>query len=240
MRVLVHTIRKCGSTSLFWSLRKSTRLPTVTWRHPKRYKKLWRQKRILVKTHNDPIQKMPTCRRWDVLFTVIRPPLDVYPSVYFENLLGQYPYSFGPRGKKATIRELIQHFIQVPWESLHYVSYDHLFKMIQQSSGINLWTAPFNARRGWTIHRCSGSGRRIKYVVVLTLPTLAKTQRMSKVLRRVGLRGPYRPLRRNVGKQKWYAVKYRRFKSQVPSSFQARHQLVNDRILEKFFVGRRV
>ena len=233
-KILLITPFKVGSSSLCSLLVKSYNY-NMTWEsHADRYTQYSHNKFVL-RGHTALDDNLINSKQFDIWFTIIRKPSDIYISGYFQDIINPvYPYYFGDKNKvlSANPTDILTHFLTFDWTKYAQFSYNFNFSSILKYTGVNIWNESFNKEKGYTIY--NSPIRKMK-VVVLTLSVLHNN--INSVLRDLGINSPNSGIPAdNISSKKWYGKQYSNVKAILPKSYYERYREVDRTICDKFFV----
>ena len=171
--------------------------------------------------------------KFDVWFTIIRKPTEIYPSAYFQEIInrGQSTY-FGDKDDVlgANVNDMIEHFMKYDWDKMSHTSYDFNFDEIYKYTNVDIMKLTFDKKRGFSIYK---SPIRTTKVVVLRIDSISK---YNKILRLLGLDIKDNTIKNsNISKNKWYSNKYEEFKTKLPSLYFEKFKKKNDEIINHFY-----
>lgn len=233
-KLVIVTPFKCGSSTLSTILTKHYGYK-LSWEKNKdnsdSYKK---NKKFILRGHDKLDYKLLRYNKFDIWFTIIRKPTDIYLSAYFQDInCKNYPYYFGDENKvlKTPTQELVDHFLKFNWDNFSQCSYFFNFQQIYNFTKIKIMNNTFNKTKGYSIYK--SPVRKIK-VVVLTIESLSKIQNILSELG-FNIEKNIENIKDNNADKKWYSEKYKDFKKNIPSSFFEKYQYIDKVILDHFY-----
>jgi hypothetical protein len=231
-RIILITPFKTGSTTLSKSLQNDGFM--VVAERNKNIEYLYkRYNYFIVKGHTAIPRTFLNQNKFDVWFTIIRKPTEIYPSAYFQEITnsGHSTY-YGDKDKVlgANVNHMIEHFMKYDWDKMSHTSYDFNFDEIYKYTNIDITKLTFDKKRGFSIYK---SPIRTTKVVVLTIESISKYKKMLQML---GLDIKNNTIQNsNISKNKWYSNKYEEFKTNLPSSYYEKFKKKNDEIINHFY-----
>ena len=231
-RIIIITPFKTGSTTLSKSLQKDGFLAVAE--RNKNIESLYkRYNYFIVKGHTAIPRKFLNENKFDVWFTIIRKPTEIYPSAYFQEItnIGHSTY-YGDKDKVngANVNDMIEHFMKYDWDKMSHTSYDFNFDEIYKYTNVDIMKLTFDKKKGFSIYK---SPIRTTKVVVLTIESISKYKKMLQML---GLYIQDNTIQNsNISKNKWYSEKYDEFKTNLPSSYYEKFKKKNDEIINHFY-----
>lgn len=231
-KIIVITPFKTGSTTLSKSL-KQDGFMIVAERNQYIHYLYKKYKYFVVKGHTAIPRLFFNENKFDVWFTIIRKPTDIYPSAYFQEITNSgHITHYGDKDKvlKADISDMIEHFMKYDWDKMSHTSYSFNFDEIYKYTNVNIMKLSFDKKKGFSIYK---SPIRTTKVVVLTIENINK---YKKVLQMLGLNIKETTIQnRNVSSDKWYSDKYKEFKSKLPLSYFEKFKNVDKEIINHFY-----
>lgn len=242
----MYTPFKVGSSSLSRTIEKTFRIKQL-WLNQSQLakKKVATARPLIFRGHTlglKEILSLPDVR-FSAWITIIRRPLDMLPSCYFQDITNpDYPYYFGSKKQvnKATPRELRDRFSAFEWETWPASSYDYNFAQIKAYTGLDLWKLPFDKDSGFMVHQ-PGFGR-FDRVGVIRLDRLDHQQTLFDFFSQLNLLDKTKVdvsdihlEKENQGRKKWYGRQYHRFVSGLGPDYYTRFSKLNSRIEQLFF-----
>lgn len=230
-KIIIITPFKTGSTTLSKSLQQGGFMAVAE--RNKNIEYLYRKYNyFIVKGHTAIPRSFLNKNKFDVWFTIIRKPTEIYPSAYFQeiNNRGHSTY-FGDKDDvlAANVKDMVEHFMKYDWDKMSHTSYNFNFDEIYKYTNVDIMKLTFDKKRGFSIYK---SPIRATKVVVLTIENLSK---YNKILRLLGLNIKDKILNSNISKNKWYSTKYDEFKTKLPSSYFEKFKTVDEGIVNHFY-----
>ena len=231
-KIIIITPFKTGSTTLSKSLQHDGFI--VVAERNKNIEYLYRKYNyFIVKGHTAVPRMFLNENKFDVWFTIIRKPTEIYPSAYFQEITNRgHSTYFGDKDAVlgANVNDMVAHFMKYDWDKLSHTSYDFNFDEIYKYTNIDIMKLTFDKKRGFSIYK--SSIRRTK-VVVLTIESISK---YKKILQMLGLDiKDNRIQNSNISKNKWYSKKYEEFKRKLPPSYFEKFKTKDDEIKSHFY-----
>ena len=173
-------------------------------------------------------------KQFDVWFTIVRKPTDIFISSYFQDIdTNSYPYFWGDKTRvlQTPVPILMNHFLQFKWDTFTQCNYLFNFYEIFKYTGIRILGNTFDKEKGYSIYQ---SPIKKTKVVVLTIESLSK---IEDILKELGIATTKKFIMKNanIGEEKWYKNKYKEFKKMVPPSFFEKYKETDDLILNHFY-----
>jgi uncharacterized protein YktA (UPF0223 family) len=233
-KLIIVTPFKCGSSTLSEILRKYYGY-ILKWEQDKDlldgYNK---NNKFILRGHTCLNHNLLTYKRFDIWFTIIRKPTDIYLSTYFQDITTKsYPYYFGDENKvlQCPIEDIINHFLKFNWDDFNHCSYFFNFNAIYCYTKIKILENSFDKEKGYSIYK--SPVRNIK-VVVLTIEALNKIQDILSELDILNITN-VENIRDNEATSKWYNEKYKEFKKNIPKSFFEKYEHIDNIFLDHFY-----
>ena len=238
VKIIIITPFKTGSTTLLNILSKIVNCET-SWGHINWYKKLLLNNNFIVRHHagHSEIKHSNYLIKdniFDIWFTIIRKPTDIYLSGYFQDIEKKiYPYYYGDIKKvlKTDYKILLQHFLSFEWNTYNWLNYDFNFNEIYKYTNINIYDKPFNKNKGFSIYQ---SPTKKTKVVVLTIETLSNINTIMTDLGYPHFKNHIK-YKHNSGHRKWYKNKYSFLKKNLPKSYLLKYQKEDKKIIDHFY-----
>jgi len=232
-QILVITPFKVGSSSLCSLLVKKYDY-TLEWYDDMKNYYSYLNNKIILRGHTFGGNLTFTASHFDIWFTIIRKPSDIYISGYFQDIdHSKYPYYVGTREEVLDTDHtiLLNHFLQYKWSVFNQFSYDYNFNIILKYTGVDIWNMPFNKDKGYTIYQNHTGGMK---VVVLTLDVLHNN--INAVFNDLHITTKKKCVipPQNVGENKWYSKPYAGVKKLLPESYYKMYSDVDKKICDKF------
>jgi hypothetical protein len=192
--------------------------------------------KFILRGHTQLDDGLISSKQFDIWFTIIRKPSDIYISGYFQDINNPaYPYCFGDKNKvlSANPQDICNHFLKFDWATYNQFSYKFNFSSILKHTGVNIWNEPFNKEKGYTIY--VSPIRKMK-VVVLTLSALH--DHISLILRDLGIHSQNIGIpANNISSKKWYGKQYSDVKRILPKTYYTKYSEVDKVICDKFLLS---
>lgn len=233
-KIIIITPYKTGSTTLSKSLQNDGFKVVAERNNDIEY--LYRKYNyFIVKGHTAIPRRFLNQNDFDVWFTIIRKPTEIYPSAYFQEIIniGQITH-YGDKEKVlgANINDMIEHFMSYDWDKMSHTSYNFNFNEIHKYTKIDIMNLSFDKKRGFSIYK---SPIRKTKVIVLTIESIFKYKEILKMLG-LNIKDSINQ-NSNVGKNKWYSKKYEEFKSNLPNYYFEKFKMKDDEILNHFYIN---
>lgn len=225
----------------------STTLADILQRHHG-YTQYWEQQsldgayrdnsKFILRGHTAIPHNILVSKKFDIWFTLVRKPTDIFISSYFQDIANrEYPYFFGTTDAvlSAPVLQLLLHFLSFNWGQFSQCSQAFNFNEIRNYTGIDLWERPFDVDKGYSVY--SSHTRNIKVVVI----TMEQLSNIHSILAEVGISGGIiggkvvPTANQNVGSDKWYSAKYKQVKRALPPGYYKRYAQYDARIANKFY-----
>jgi len=234
-RIILITPYKTGSTTLSKSLQNDG-FKAIAERNENIDYLYRKYNYFMVKGHTAIPRTFLDKNKFDVWFTIIRKPTEIYPSAYFQEIInsGHTTY-YGNKDKvlAADIKDMIKHFMKYDWDKMSHTSYDFNFNEIYKYTHVDIMKLNFDKKRGFSIYK---SPIRTTKVIVLTIESIFK---YKKILQMLGLNiKDTIKQNRNVSKNKWYSNKYEEFKSNLPPSYFEKFKANDAEIINHFYTNK--
>ena len=234
-KIIIITPFKTGSTTLSKSLQHDGFM--VVAERNKNIEYLYRKHNyFMLKGHTAVPRMFLNQNKFDVWFTIIRKPTEIYPSAYFQEITNRgNSTNFGDKDKVigANVNDMIDHFMKYDWDKMSHTSYDFNFDEIYKYTNIDIMKLTFDKKRGFSIYK---SPIRTTKVVVLTIESIFK---YKQILQMLGLHiKDSVNQNRNMSKNKWYSSKYEEFKSKLPPSYFEKFKTKDDEIINHFYINK--
>ena len=231
-KIIIITPFKTGSTTLSKSLQHDGFI--VVAERNKNIEYLYRKYNyFIVKGHTAVPRMFLNENKFDVWFTIIRKPTEIYPSAYFQEITNRgHSTYFGDKDAVlgANVNDMVAHFMKYDWDKLSHTSYDFNFDEIYKYTNIDIMKLTFDKKRGFSIYK---SPIRTTKVVVLTIESISKYKKMLQML---GLDiKDNRIQNSNISKNKWYSKKYEEFKRKLPLSYFEKFKTKDAEIKSHFY-----
>jgi hypothetical protein len=232
-KILLITPFKVGSSSLC-SLLVNSYNYNMSWESDANRYAQYSNNKFILRGHTGLDDKLISANKFDIWFTIIRKPSDIYISGYFQDINNRaYPYCFGDKNKvlSASPTDILNHFLTFDWTKYAQFSYNFNFSSILKYTGVDIWKEPFNKETGYTIY--TSSKRKMK-VVVLTLSVLHNN--INAVLRELGITRDANTSipANNISSEKWYGKQYSNVKKILPAAYFERYKESDRTICDKF------
>ena len=235
-KLVIITPFKVGSTTLTDILQKYYGY-TYRWENSlsKKSQGIYdKYSKFILRGHTAIDHHMLVGKKFDIWFTLVRKPTDIFISSYFQDINNStYPYFFGTKDTvlNTPVLKLLLHFLSFNWCNFNQCSQTFNFNEIKKYTGIDIWEQPFDVDKGYSIY--SSPTRDIK-VVVLTMEQLSNIQ---SILTEVGITSTNTipTTKKNVGSEKWYSAKYKQVKRILPPGYYKRYAQCDARVIDKFY-----
>lgn len=234
-KVIIFTPLKCGSSTLSLILTRYYNYNDEVWEQDDTcLEKYNNNDNFILRGHTKLNYSLLQSKPFDIWFTIIRKPTDMYMSAYFQDISSKdYPYYFGDDSKvlEEPIQNLMDHFLQYEWNTINECSYQFNFNEIFKYTNINILETPFNIEKGYSIYQSPINQTK---VVVLTIETLPKIKNILHELD-IFTSHDFNVVKENNGDDKWYKNKYRDFKEIMHTSFFEKYKNDDNIILSHFY-----
>lgn len=236
MKILLITPFKVGSTTLSYILQKKYSY-TGIWEIDTNCIEIYnKNENFLLRGHNRLNYELMNTKHFDIWFTIVRVPTDIYISGFFQDIdCMNYPYYFGTKHHilRTPNETLLEYFLQYEWNTFNQFSYDFNFNEIYKYTNINIWEENFDKEKGYSIYNNLQLG--IK-VCVLTIESLININNILSELNITNTKFDQNMhISQNTSKQKWYKNKYIGVKNILPKCYFDKYKKEDDKILNKFY-----
>lgn len=155
------------------------------------------------------------------IITLLRPQKEIYVSAFFQNISDTgYSYSYGSRAEvlNASVDDLVDHFMNIPWEIFRHLQISENAREIENYCGVNYFDAlPLNHELGFAIlpGHFGGDETMIAVADVRVLDDITKFKRFWRRLELPWLMRcqPISFVDSNTSRAKWYSEKYTAFRN---------------------------
>lgn len=240
MNIIIVTPFKVGSSTLSSILENKFKYQLI-WEGNTNYKEYMDKNKIILRGHTKLNYDMLNNKEFDIWFTLIRKPTDMYLSGYFQvqelNINKcLYSYYFGKENVlKSNDRYLLKHFLNFKWNKMQEYSYDFNFRKIQEYTGINIYNEDFDKEKGYAIYQSP-----IKKVKVVVICLKSLYDKINDIFTELNIskenisNDEMNELKRNDSNDKWYKNKYNNLKKILPDSYFNTYKVEDDKIINKF------
>ena len=235
MKILLITPFKVGSNTLSHILQTKYNYIQVYEQNKKSQEYYLTNKNFILRGHTKLNYKVMNDNKYDICFTLIRKPSDIYISGYFQDISTKgYPYCYGSRKKVLQTNKisLLKHFLSFEWNTFDQFSFDFNFNEILKYTNIDIWNEPFDVNKGFSIYQ--SPVKKIK-VVVLTMESLFSN--INEIIFRLGISKDMfsHDKKINCGNNKWYKKQYDYLKNNLPPSYRIKYFNDDKKIIDKFY-----
>jgi hypothetical protein len=223
MKILVFTPMKVGSTTLFNHLR---RLPGFGGRFFRAVRGKCFRDNLVVKAHHCSLKTFSHAHQlhWDIIFTIVRKPTDMYVSRYFHDF----------KKRKVPLAKLVDDFLAVRWETRTNANYEAFRDSILEYAGVDILDGKMDRTKGYHIYqgRNLQTGQPVR-VCILRIDRLQEAF-LNEIYGELGLPGCPRLQNKNQAHKRWYGKLYSEFRTLLPSAYYERFRQ-KDEMIQRLF-----
>jgi hypothetical protein len=215
---------KVGSTTLFHQLK---RLPGFTGRCFPGVQGTHFPDNFVVKIHHRSIKEFSEAHalHFDVIFTVVRRPTDMYASRYFHGF---------KRKRSAPITKLLENFLSISWDMRTNVNYEPFRDRILEYAGVDILDGKMDRAKGYHIYHgtITQTGQPVR-VCILRIDRL-KEPLINEIYLELGLPSCPRLHNRNQARNQWYGELYSEFRRALPVTYYEKYK-EKDEMIRRLF-----
>lgn len=231
--IIIITPFKVGSSSLSINLQKNYGYIQI-WEQKSFFKKYINHNGVILRGHTAINYEFMNKKKFDIWFTIIRKPTDIYISGYFQNINSKnYKYYYGSKQKvlDANTNKLLAHFLSFEWNKMIQFSFDWNFNEIFKYTGINIFNEHFDIKKGYSIYKS-----KIKNIKVCVITLKELNNKMNQIFQELGISHKNKiVIKANLSTNKWYKYKINDFKKKIPKSYFNKYEKENKKIIDHFF-----
>lgn len=233
---IVCTCFKVGSCTLFNNL-CNTSLSDGIWL-PNFDKSKINNKYYFIKSHS--AERIKTLNP-DVVFTIVRDPLQVYQSAYFHDIIQkEYDYYYGDENKVLNddIQKIVNHFTSFNWTSYDYLDQVGMLEKLEKNYSVDIFNqSRLMNEKQYMILNGTRNNKPVK-ICIMSIKILKNIDKLKIMLKELGYSKEFINelsfVNSNVGTSKWYGEKYNEFKKSLNTDFFDKYKNVSKK-LEPFF-----
>lgn len=232
--IIIITPFKVGSTSLSLNLKKNYGYVEI-WEQNPSWKNYIDKNGIILRGHTDINYDLLNNKKFDIWFTVIRKPTEIYLSGYFQDIDNKgYKYYYG---KKQTLNAntdtLLNHFMSFEWNKMHQFSFDWNFNEIYKYTGVKIYDEHFDRKKGYAIYKS-----KIKNIKVCVITLKDLNNKMNQIFNELEISPNDKNINvfhDNLSTNKWYKDKIFDLKKNLPKSYFNKYKKEDTKIVDHFF-----
>ena len=185
---------------------------------------------LIFKGHNDNIAYLKNIKI-DYIITSIRRPTEIFYSSFFKDINNpNCPYYFRGYVHENNLEYMLEHFLQQPWESYEWLSYDFNFQKIKELTGINLWEYDTTDYRGYKIIENEPK------IILINHSAIKNNYEQIKNLFQTELHFQNLDMSRfSFRNSDVFGDLYYKFIKSIPSSFYEKYKHLDEKIMLKFY-----
>ena len=200
--------------------------------------------KFAIKGHTLSMDDIFLNKRYDIWFTLVRKPTDVYMSAFFQDIVREnVPVSYPDKETvlRTSTKDLIEKFLSHDWENYEPTSFEFNFNKIKRYTGVDILSTEFNKEQGYAIYDVKPGFRHNCKKVVIMNYEIMNDDRIKDLFYALGI--PYVPNKKicNAGKNKWYGKIYEALKQELKVNYPeyfTRYQNIDNLMDRKFFKTR--
>ena len=237
MKIIIITPFKVGSSTLSNILQKKYKY-VESWENDITLEIYNNNPKLILRGHTRINYKLINNNHFDIWFTIVRKPTDIYLSGLFQDIeKSEYPYFFGDEKKVLNENNevLLSHFLKYEWNKFKTFSFDFNFNEIFKYTTINIYKEDFDKKKGYSIYYNSQMNIKVCVMTIEALQNIDNILSDLKISNKDDKKTILKEYSENESSRKWYKEKYIALKKILPISYFEKYKDEDEKILHKFY-----